>query len=155
MAALKYFLLKYTPRTSFEYDPKASIDFLGQTGPYCLFNYARTRSLLRKAGGTLPYTSEAVHRLGTERERQLVKQLAGFPELVARAAKSLDPSRLAEYVFDLCKAFAFIFTDKEGHPIVTCEDQALRHGRLLLAAAVGQTVQNALKLLGIDVLEEM
>jgi len=51
MAAIKYYLLKFTPRKSFEYDPKESIDFLGQTGPYCLFNYARTRSLLRRQGG--------------------------------------------------------------------------------------------------------
>lgn len=155
MAALKYFLLKYSPRTSFEYDPKASIDFLGQTGPYCLFNYARTRSLLRKAGEVGEYSADLAERLQTERELEIVRLIAQFPEVVARAAQGFDPSRIAEYCFELCKRFAFIFTDKDNHPIVTCEDPVLRSARLMLADAVGQTVKVSLRLLGIDVLEEM
>ena len=155
MAALKYFLLKFTPSKSFEYDPKASIDFLGQTGPYCLFNYARTRSLLRKAGGTPDFSADLIRRLGTEQEAGLLGQLMQFPDVVARAADSLDPSRVAEYLFDLCKGFAFIFTDKANHPIVTCEDQDLRAARLLLVAAIGHTLKAGLGLLGIEVLEEM
>jgi arginyl-tRNA synthetase len=155
MAALKYFLLKYSPRTSFEYDPKASIDFLGQTGSYCLFNYARTRSLLRKVGGEPDFDAEAVARLQTPQEQQIIQQLFSWPEVVQRAALGLDPSRVAEFVFELCKSFAYIFTDKANHPIATCEDEQLRRGRLLLAAAVGNTVKAGLALLGIDVLEEM
>ena len=155
LAALKYFLLKYTPRKSFEYDPRASIDFLGQTGPYCLFNYARTRSLLRKAGGTPDFTGDLARRLGTEQEAGLLGQLMHYPDVVARAADTLDPSRVAEYLFDLCKGFAFIFTDKQNHPIVTCEDLELRDARLLLVAAIGHTLKSGLGLLGIDVLEEM
>lgn len=155
MAALKYYLLKFSPRKSFEYDPKESIDFLGQTGPYCLFNYARTCSLLRKAGGEPALDFAALDRLGSDRELEIVRALAQFTEVVAWAAKSLDPSRIAEYLFDLCKSFAFIFSDKENHPIVTCEDPQLRQGRLLLAAAVGSTVKTGLSLLGIEVLEEM
>ena len=61
----------------------------------------------------------------------------------------------AEYLFDLCKTFAFIFTDKANHPIATCEDEQLRAARLMLAAAVGNTVKAGLGLLGIEVLEEM
>lgn len=155
MAALKYFLLKYSPKKSFEYDPRASIDFLGQTGPYALFNYARTRSLLRKVGGEPAFTAAAVRRLGSAEELGIAWRLYAWPEVVARAAAALDPSRITEYVFDLCKAFAFIFTDKANHPIATCEDEELRAGRLLLAAAVGNTVRVALSLLGIEVLEEM
>jgi len=155
MAALKYFLLKYSPRTSFEYDPKESIDFLGQTGPYCLFNYARTRSLLRKAGGEPTFDSAVVTRLGTERELEIIRLLASFPEVVERAARGLDPSRVAEHCFDLCKSFAFVFTDKANHPIVTCDDAELRQARLMMAAAVGHTLRTGLSLLGIDVLEEM
>ena len=155
MAAIKYFLLKYTPRKSFEYDPKESIDFLGQTGPYCLFNYARTRSLLRRAGGEPAFDAAAVARLGTPQELAVLGLLMGFPRVVQRAATTLDPSRLAEYLFDLCKSFAVIFTDKANHPIATCEDQTLRHGRLLLAAAVSQVLRTGLGLLGIDALEEM
>lgn len=155
MAAIKYFLLKFSPRKSFEYDPKESIDFLGQTGPYCLFNYARTRSLLRKAGGEPSFDPEQVGRLGTERELSLLHLLMEFPPTVARAAESLDPSRIAEYLFELCKSFAFIFTDKANHPIVTCEDGDLRQARLMLVAAVSHTLRAGLGLLGIDVLEEM
>ncbi len=157
LAALKYYLLKFTPRKSFEYDPKESIDFLGQTGPYCLFNYARTRSLLRKAlsGEDPAFRASAAARLGSDRERELVRLLAAFPETVARAAHSLDPSRLTEYLFELCKAFAFIFTDKVNHPIATCEDAELRHGRLMLVAAIGHTLRAGLGLLGIEPLEEM
>jgi arginyl-tRNA synthetase len=155
MAAIKYFLLKFTPRKSFEYDPKESIDFLGQTGPYCLFNYARTRSLLRKAGGEPAFDAGAVSRLGTERELELVQRLADFPDAAAHAATSLDPSRIAEYLFELCKSFAFIFSDKANHPIVTCEDEELRRGRLMLVAAVGHVLKCGLGLLGIEALEEM
>jgi arginyl-tRNA synthetase len=155
MAAIKYYLLKFTPRKSFEYDPKESIDFLGQTGPYCLFNYARTRSLLRKAGDEPGFDAAAVDRLGTDRELEIVRRLADWPETVARAVSALDPSRIAEYLFDLCKSFAFIFTDKTNHPIVTCEDEMLRRGRLMLVAAVGHTLWAGLQLLGIEPLEEM
>ncbi|PID39014.1 MAG: arginine--tRNA ligase [Proteobacteria bacterium] len=158
MASLKYFLLKYAPKTSFEYDPKASIEFTGQTGPYALYNYGRTRSLRRKAeaaGDDLSFDVAAVRQLGTPQELALTRKLSDWPEVVARAAENYDPSRIAEYVFELCKAFAFIFTDKENHPIATCEDAALRRGRLLLADAVGNTIAVALSLLGIDVLEEM
>jgi arginyl-tRNA synthetase len=155
MAALKYFLLKFTPRKSFEYDPRASIDFLGQTGPYCLFNYARTRSLLRRAGGEPELDTAALARLGSDKELEIVRLLAAFRDVVARAAQSLDPSRLAEYLFDLCKSFAFIFTDKTNHPIVTCEDAELRQARLMLVTAIGHTLRAGLGLLGIEVLEEM
>jgi arginyl-tRNA synthetase len=155
MAALKYYLLKFSPRTSFEYDPRASIDFMGQTGPYCLFNYARTRSLLRKVGGEPPFDLAIVGQLRTPQELGLIRHLAAFPEVVARAATTLDPSRLAEYVFVLCQQFAYIFTDKENHPIVTCTDPMLRHARLLLTAAVGTVIKTTLSLLAIDVLEEM
>jgi arginyl-tRNA synthetase len=156
MAALKYFLLKFTPRKSFEYDPKESIDFLGQTGPYCLFNYARTRSLLRKAGAEeLPFDAAAAALLVSDREQEILRLLASFPEVVARAARTLDPSRIAEHCFELCKSFAFVFTDKTNHPIVTCEDPTLRRARLMLAAAVGHALRVGLGLLGIEVLEEM
>ena len=73
----------------------------------------------------------------------------------ARAANTLDPSRIAEYLFELCKSFAFIFSDKTNHPIVNCEDEELRLGRLLLAAAIGHALKAGLTLLGIEPLEEM
>lgn len=155
LGAIKYFLLKFSPHKTFEYNPRESIDFLGQTGPYCLFNYARTRSLLRRAGGEPEFRASWCDRLGTPEELALLHLLMQFPEVVARAAEALDPSRLTEYLFDLCKGFAFIFTDKANHPIVTCEDPDLRGGRLMLVAAVSHTLRAGLELLGIEALEEM
>jgi arginyl-tRNA synthetase len=159
MAAIKYYLLKFTPRKSFEYNPRESIDFLGQTGPYCLFNYARTRSLLRRAGGSgaaeISFDPEVAARLGTDRELELVRLLAAFPDVVAHAVEALDPSRVCEYLFELSKSFAFIFTDKANHPIATCEDAQLRQARLLLATAVGYVIKAGLAVVGIEALEEM
>jgi arginyl-tRNA synthetase len=156
LAALKYYLLKFTPRKSFEYDPKESIDFLGQTGPYCLFNYARTRSLQRRVGGGAPrFEAAAVARLGTEAETAVLRHIVAFPEVVDRAADALDPSRIAEHLFELAQSFATLFTDKALHPIATCEDEELRRGRLILAAAVGEVLGSGLRLLGIEPLEEM
>jgi arginyl-tRNA synthetase len=155
LAALKYHLLKFNPRTSFEYNPKESIDFLGQTGPYCLFNYARTRSLLRRAGGEVTFDPDALALLVSAREQDVVRLIAQFHDVLLRAEQALDPSRVAEYVFDLGHAFAVIFTDREQHPILQAEDPRQRSARLQLAYAVGATMKIALGLLGIDVLEEM
>lgn len=165
LAALKYYLLKFSPKTSFEYDPKASIDFLGQTGPYCLFNYARTRSLITKARQQneaswfddvwLHFDDECLSRLTTEHEIALTWQLYRFPQIVERAAQTLDPSRIAEYLFELAKGFAFMFTDRTHHPILTCDDPTQRRARLILTSAVGITLKVGLGLLGIEVLEEM
>lgn len=154
-AALKFFLFRFSPRTSFEYDPKQSINFNGQTGPYCLYAYARTRSLLRKAEEEISYDPALVPLLRLPSERDIIRQLFFYPQVVARAAALLDPSKVANYVFSLASSFARMFTDKTGYPIVTCQDPDLRRGRLMLANAVGITVRSALSLLGIEVLEEM
>ncbi len=153
-AALKFFVFRFTPRKSFEYDPKQSIDFAGQTGPYCLYAYARTRSLVRKAGTEPRFDAGLVPLLALPVERALVRQLFELPVVVEKSAETLDPSKIAEYAFNLAASFARMFNDKE-YPIVTCEDARLRQARVMLAAAVGITLKTALGLLGIDVLEEM
>ena len=155
-AALKFHMFRFTPKKSFEYNPKESIDFNGQTGPYCLYTYARTRSILRKADADAPgFDGTAAARLGTPQERTVLWDIAAFPRQVQEAARLLDPSRIAEYVYTLCKDFNLMFADRAGHPIVTCEDPELRRGRLLLAHGVGVTIRGALALLGIETLEEM
>ena len=80
---------------------------------------------------------------------------AELPEVVRQAAANFDPSRITEYLFELCKVFAFIFTDRTNHPIATCADEELRRGRLLLVEAVGNVLRAGLRLLGITPLEEM
>ncbi len=154
-AALKFFVFKFTPRKSFEYDPKKSIDFTGQTGPYCLYAYARTRSLIRKSGWDGKFDPALAKHLTHPAEGEVLRQLFAYPLVVARAAEGYDPSKIADYAYVLASGFARLFTDKTGYPILTCEDEAVRNARIMLAGAVGIAIRSALGLLGIDVLEEM
>lgn len=154
-AALKFFVLKFTPRKSFEYDPKQSIDFTGQTGPYCLYAYARTRSLIRKGGEAEAFDPALVPLLVHPLEQAMLKMLLDYPRLVVRAAQQLDPAKIAECAYTLSAGFARMFTDKTGYPILSCEEPALRRARLMLVNAVGITIRSALSILGIDVLDEM
>ena len=153
--ALKFFIFRFTPPKSFEYNPKQSIDFNGQTGPYCMYTYARTRSLIRKSGVEPAFDSELVPLLTEPSEKDMIRMLFDFPNVVARSAAALDPSKISEYAFHLAASFARMFTDRNNYPIVTCPDEQLRKARLMLAAAVGVTVRAALGLLGIETLEEM
>jgi len=154
-AALKFFIFRFTPKKSFEYDPRQSIDFTGQTGPYCLYCYARTRSLIRKSGVKPVFDPDLVDLLDQPSEMELVRQMFSYPVVVMRATESMDPSKIAEYAFNLAAGFARMFTDRHGYPIVTCPDERLRQARLMLASAVGTVVRSALGLLGIEALEEM
>lgn len=157
LASLKYFLLDVTPTSWMEFNPEKSIDFQGRTGAYCLMNYARSRSILRKAGyeqGS-QVSPEILGTLGTPQEKKLLLTLMQFPTVIDWAAQSSDPAKCAEYLFNLCKGFAFIFTDKAGHPILTCEDEKLKAARLALVDSVGTVLRVGLNLLGIDTLEEM
>lgn len=155
LAALKFFVLKFTPKKSFEYNPKASIDFLGQTGPYCLYAYARTRSLIRRGGCSTQFDPSLVDLLVEESEATLIRKLFAFPNLLAWSAANHDPSRVAEYAYDLAAQFARMYTDKTGYPILSCEVPDLKRARLMLAEAVGVTLRAALNILGIQTLEEM
>ncbi len=154
-AALKFFVFKFTPKKSFEYNPKASIDFMGQTGPYCLYAYARTRSLIRKGAVSTAFDPSLVELLVEPSEAAIVRKLFSYANVVSWSASNHDPSRIAEYTYDLSAQFARMFTDKTGYPILTCDNVELKRARLMLAEAVGVTVRSALALLGIQTLEEM
>ena len=154
-AALKFFVFRFTPQKSFEYDPRKSIDFTGQTGPYCLYAYARTRSLIRKCGWDARFDASLAELLPHPVEGEVLRQVLMFPQIVSRAAEGLDPSKIADYAYGLASGFARLFTDKTGYPILTCEDESLRNARVMLAGAVGIAIRAALGLLGIEVLEEM
>jgi arginyl-tRNA synthetase len=154
-AALKFFVMRYTPKKSFEYDPKKSIDFTGQTGPYCLYAYARTRSLIRKGGWKPVFDQSLVELLTEDSEQAIIRQLFFFPQVLQRATDGFDPSKIADYSYELASSFARMFTDKQSYPIVTCPDENLKRARLMLAHAVGTVLRAALGLIGISVLEEM
>ncbi|MBQ9817892.1 MAG: arginine--tRNA ligase [Proteobacteria bacterium] len=157
LAALKYFLLNITPTSWMEFNPEKSLDLQGRTGAYCLMNYARTRSILRKAGYTHQDSVDpaVLAALRTPEEKKVLMTLMQCPDIIKWATESSDPAKIAEYLFNLCKSFAFIFTDKAGHPILTCEDPALRAARLALVDALGTVLRMGLGLLGIETLEEM
>lgn len=157
LAALKYYLLDVTANSWLEFNPEKSLDLQGRTGAYALMNYARTRSILRKAHYVHrdSLSAEVLRTLQTPQEKRLLIILLQFSNILNWAAESRDPAKLAEHIFTLCKAFAFIFTDKVGHAILTCPDPKLKEARLALVDACGIALKTGLNLLGIDTLEEI
>jgi arginyl-tRNA synthetase len=158
MAALKYYILDFNPRTTVNFDPKKSIDFQGRTGPYCLYSYARIQSIGRKLGGWPDHDDAGrktcLKALSSDLEMELVRQLQEWPTVAASAAHDLDPSKVTEHMFNLCKSFSTLYND-DAHKIVDIDDEARRDGLLYLSSAVAATLQKGLGLLGIDTLEEM
>jgi arginyl-tRNA synthetase len=158
MAALKYYILDFNPRTTVNFDPKKSIDFQGRTGPYCLYSYARIQSIGRKLGGWPEHDEQGrkacLEALGTDLEMGLVRQLQDWPRIAATAARDLDPSKVTEHMFNLCKSFSTLYND-DAHKIVDIDDENRREGLLYLSRAVAETLQKGLGLLGIETLEEM
>lgn len=154
-AAIKFYLLSVNADSSMTFDPSKSIDFLGRTGPYCLNAYARTRQLLAKAGGRPKDDTAVLERLVSEREQTVVRALWTMPSEFARAVASFDPSKIALATYEIARAFNQLYTDKDGHPIVGCNDPDLRAARLAMVDAVGSAIRSGLYVLGIDVLEQM
>jgi len=155
LASLKYFILDVTPRSSMIFDPTKSIDLQGRTGVYNMLSYARTRSILRKSGDQPTFSPDAVAPLSSSLERGLALQLAEWPRAVEWAVSGHDPAKITEYVFNLSKQLATLFSDRQGHPVISCPDPALRTARLLLIDAVGRVIKLGLSLIGVETLEEM
>jgi arginyl-tRNA synthetase len=151
MAALKFMLLKVSPRTTILFDPQASITFEGDTGPYVLYAYARISSVLRKAGAL---SSEAVDwgSLGLPEERLLALRCAQYPETVQRAAAALDTSILAGYLLDLAKDFSRFW---RSCPVLAAPTAAERLARLRLCVIVRDILQDGLSTLTIGTLDAM
>lgn len=150
--ALKYYLLKVDPKKKMMFNPKESIDFFGNTAPFIQFNYVRTLALLRKAAeeNIVVEVNEKVKVSSTELD--LIKLLSTFPEVVAEAAKSYDPSHVANYVYDLVKEYSSFY---QSSPVLKEADEALRSLRLALAAQTGKVVQQGMYLLGVEMPERM
>jgi arginyl-tRNA synthetase len=154
LAALKYFLLKVDPRKRMLFDPKASIDLQGHTGPFIQYTYARIRSLLAKAAAkpTVPeeWTRGQVALL--PEEKQVLKLMHQFPAVLHDAALKLDPSAIANHTYELVKAYNAFY---QTVPVLKEEDAALRSFRLAMSKAVAAVVKKAMWCLGIDVPERM
>jgi arginyl-tRNA synthetase len=149
LGALKYFLLKVDPKKRMLFDPKESIDFNGNTGPFIQYTYARIQSLKRKhtAEVKMP-TAVAI----TAKEQEIIKALTEFPEVIQEAAANYSPALVANYVYDLVKEFNNYY---QNTAILTAESEELINFRLGLSTKVGEVIQTAMRLLGAGVPDRM
>lgn len=154
LGALKYFILKVDARKNMTFNPKESIDFNGNTGPFIQYTYARIRSILRKAseaGIDLPSCLPKDIEL-SEKEEGLIQMLADFAGIVKQAGEDYSPSGIANYVYDLVKEYNQFYHD---FSILREENEHLKLFRLALSANVGKIVKEGMGLLGIEVPERM
>jgi arginyl-tRNA synthetase len=153
LGALKYFILKVDPKKTMTFNPEESIDFNGNTGPFIQYTYARIQSILRKASDTgVEVPSLAATESLNDKERNLLKILSLFPEVVKEAGTAHSPAVVANYVYDLVKEFNSFYHD---HSILNEPDFAKRDFRLVVAQTVGKVIKNGFSLLGIEVPERM
>lgn len=153
LGALKYFILKVDPRKTMLFDPRESIDFNGNTGPFIQYTHARIRSVLRKAQEAgIDFGGAATQASYLPEEIELVKMLADYPSAIAAAGENFAPSIVGAYVYDLAKLFNGYYHD---HSILKEEQADVRRMRLQLAQQVSRVICSAMSLLGIDVPERM
>ena len=154
LGALKYFILKVDARKNMLFNPEESIDFNGNTGPFIQYTYARIRSILRKAqaeGINIPATLADTMPLN-EKEIELIQKLNEFGAAVEQAGKDYSPSGIANYCYELTKAFNQFYHD---YSILGADTEEEKVVRLVLAQNVGKTLKNGMALLGIEVPELM
>jgi len=152
LGALKYFIIKVDPKKTMLFNPKESIDFNGNTGPFIQYTHARICSILRKA--TVPFGTADI-KLDVEpsaKEIRLVKLLGLYPGKVAEAGAALSPAVIANYAYELAKEFNQYYHDT---PILREENPALLRYRLQLIAVLARTLRSAMNLLGIQLPERM
>ncbi len=152
MGALKYFLLKVDPRKNMLFNPKESIDFNGNTGPFIQYTYARIRSVLRKAAEKGFVIGDYSKVKPNDKEIALIQALADFPSTVQEAGRAFSPALIANYAYDLVKQFNQFYHD---YTILGEEDEATRSLRLTLCDQTSRVVKTAMGLLGIKVPERM
>ena len=151
LGALKYFILKVDPKKRILFDPKASVDFQGNTGPFIQYTYARIQAILRKStidpAGNIP-AGYALH----SKEKALIKQLELFPEVIQQAAANYSPALVANYAYDLVKEFNSFY---QNVSILGADKPSEIKFRVQLSKAVATTIKNAFSVLGIQVPERM
>lgn len=153
LGALKYFILKVDPKKTMLFNPKESIDFNGNTGPFIQYTYARIQSVLRKAAdsGVVPQETD-IHISISEKEQELIKLIAKLPDVVKEAGVTYSPALLANYSYDLAKEFNQFYHD---FSILKEEKLTLKNFRLLLAKECAVAIQNAMGMLGIEMPDRM
>lgn len=150
LGALKYYILKVDPKKRILFNPEESVDFAGNTGPFIQYTYARIQSIIRKANFDFLNTSKmtTLH----EKEKELVKQLELFPEVIQNAAQHHSPALLANFTYDLVREYNSFY---QAVPILGEEDLEKKIFRVQLSKKVADTIAASFKLLGINVPERM
>ncbi len=150
LGALKYYILKVDPKKRILFDPEESVDFNGNTGPFIQYTYARIQSIIRKAD--FDFSGEISAISLHEKERELIKQIQQFPEIIQNASKNHSPALIANYTYDLVKEYNSLY---QSLPILGSENENEKILRTQLSAKVGEIIKAAFKLLGIEVPERM
>ena len=153
LGALKYFMLKVDARKNMLFNPKESIDFNGNTGPFIQYTYARTRSIERKAAeaGVNADDANAPESI-SEKECAIIRLLNEFPAIIKQAGTDYSPSGIANYTYDLAKEYNQFYHD---YSILREENESVKAFRILLTRNVGKVIKTAMNILGIDVPERM
>lgn len=149
LGALKYFMLKVDPKKKMLFNPAESIDFNGNTGPFIQYTYARIQSLLSKAGTLNTETADIELN---QSEKELIMQLTNFKTVVAKSAETLSPALVANYVYDLVKAYNSFY---QNNPILNNEDENVKQFRLNISDLTAKTIKKSLELLGIGTVNRM
>jgi arginyl-tRNA synthetase len=153
LGALKYFILKVDPRKNMTFNPKESIDFNGNTGPFIQYTHARIKSVLRKAAAMGIELSKVDDSLElAEKESHLIQTLAKFPQVVKEAGEQFSPAVVANYTYELVKEFNQFYHD---FSMLKEDNEAVRNFRLVLSSNVALTIKKGMQLLGIEVPERM
>lgn len=151
LGALKYFILKVDPKKRILFDPKESVDFQGNTGPFIQYTYARIQSILRKAK-ELPEEIETKNFSLHPKEKELIKLIQHYPETIQTAAEMHSPALIANYVYELVREYNSFY---QSVPILATDNTDEKVFRVKLSRAVGAMIKSAFALLGIQVPEQM
>lgn len=150
LGALKYYILKVDPKKRILFNPEESVDFAGNTGPFIQYTYARIQSIIRKAN--FDFSNKSKMTTLHEKEKELVKQLELFPEVIQNAAQHHSPALLANFTYDLVREYNSFY---QAVPILGEEDLEKKIFRVQLSKKVADTISASFKLLGINVPERM
>ncbi len=149
MGALKYFILKVDARKNMTFDPRESVDFNGNTGPFIQYTYARIMSVMRK-GAKIQKNAGSIPLL--DKEVGLIRMMYNYPEVIREASDALNPSLVANFLYELAKEFNQFYHD---HSILSAEKEEQVKMRLMLVEAIGKIIDSGMDLLGIEVPERM
>ena len=152
LGALKYYILKVDPKKRILFNPEESVDFAGNTGPFIQYTYARIQSILRKADFDYNTIISAGGYQLHEKEKELLKQIQLFPEVIQNAAENFSPAFIANYTYDLVKEFNSFY---QSIPILGVENDTQKIFRVQLSKKVGDVIASSFRLLGIEVPERM